>query len=274
MKVEEITVPGIDGVPVKLFEKRLSTRERTVPEAAARLRLEGALLGALGEVAGAAGAFTPRLAGVGEDERGPWLRTERVPFPTLAQRLSESAEASAHELDRAWVERAVHAAFAALAELHDARDDRGALDIVHADVSPANVAVDDTATRVVFLDLELASWRESARRDGAFRGTIAYCAPEIARGEAPTVESDLFALAATFLHVALGVPPRQGPSLAALLRVAAEEPLLDGLRVDGGDLAARGLAHGAIVRCLAHVASERPTSAREVVQLLDAGRLC
>ncbi len=193
-----------------------------------------------------------------------------IPFPTLASRLEEAALAGQPTLDIAWIERAARAAFAAFAELHDACDEHGSLDLVHADMSPANIAVDDAGTRAVVLDLDLASWRGAGTRDGAFRGTVSYCAPEIARGETPTVASDLFALAATFLHASLGRAPRHGPSLATLLAMAAEQPLLDGLALASADLTARGPAHAAIVRCLAHLPSDRPASAREVLAALNA----
>jgi serine/threonine protein kinase len=261
MKVEEVSVVGTNGSAVVVFEKRLSTRERAEPEATARLRGEAELLGALG------GRVTPALFGTGEDERGPWLRTEKVPFPTLAQRLDEAARRGAHALDTAWIERAARAAYGALAELHEAADEGGALKIVHADLSPANVAVDDAAARVVILDLDLATWRGAGVRDGAFRGTVAYAAPEIARGEAPAPASDLFAMAATFLHAITGTPPRTGPSLAALLAAAAEQPLVDAL-ANAVELAARGPAHAAILRCLAHLPHERPATARAVLALL------
>ncbi len=243
------------------YEKRLSTRERSEPEAIARLRAEADLLASLG------GRVTPRLLDSGEDERGPWLRTERVPFPTLAERLEEAARRGRSALETDWIERAVRVAYAALAELHEAADGNGALQIVHADLSPANLAVDDDAARLILLDLDLATWRGSAVRDGAFRGTGTYAAPEIARGELPTPASDLFAMAATLLHAITGSPPRSGPSLAALLGVAAEHPLLDAL-ADPVELAGRGSGHAALVRCLAHLPHERPTSAREVLQLL------
>lgn len=264
MRVEEVSIVGPDGAGVRVFEKRLSTRERGEPEATARLRLEAELLAALD------GRVTPALVGTGADERGPWLRTAKVPFPTLAQRLDEAARRGTTALDLAWIERAVRAAYAALAELHEAADERGALAIVHADLSPANVAIDDAAERVVIIDLDLAIWRGAQPRDGAFRGTVAYAAPEIARGEAPTPASDLFAMAATFLHAITGAPPRSGPSLAALLASAAERPLVDALGSAGSavELAGRGPAHAALVRCLAHLPHERPASAREVLALL------
>ena len=123
-------------------------------------------------------------------------------------------------------------------------------------------------TRAFLLDLELASWRGGSARDGAFRGTIAYVAPEVARGEPPTIASDLFALAATFLHATTGAPPREGPSLAAVLAAAAERPLLDERHIAGIGLAARGPAYAAIARCLAHLPSDRPSSAHDVLALL------
>lgn len=251
MKVEEV----VEGGAV-LVDKRLSARERSEAEAVARLRGEARLLAALG------GRVTPRLVASGEDEGGPWLRTAKLPFPTLAHRIAASSGAA---LDVEWVERAARAAFEALAELHEAHDASGHLAIVHADLSPANLAIDDAGERAVLLDLELACWREAPPRDGAFRGTVTYAAPEIARGEPPRAASDLFALAASLLHAAVGAPPRTGPSLAALLAAAAETPLLG---EQHAALAARGPGHAAIVLCLAHEPADRPASAREVATRL------
>jgi len=242
---EVITADGPGASPIRLVEKRLAARDRAEPEAIARLRDEATLLRLL------AGRVTPRLVAAGDDAHGPWLRMEKLAFPTLADRLARAS------LDPSWATRATRAAFAALADLHDARDEHGALSIVHADLSPANVAIDDSGTRAVLLDLELAAWRDGAARDGAFCGTVGYCAPEIARGETPTVASDLFALAATVLHAVTGVVPRDGPSLPAVLARAAEQPLV----------VTAALAP-VLVACLAHDAAQRPPSARAVLALL------
>ena len=263
MRLEEVRIIGIDGASVALFEKRLSSRERTEPEAVRRLRSEAELLGMLG------GRITPRLVATGDDERGPWLRTEKLPFPTLAHRLEAALTSGARSLDSSWIERALEAALGAIADLHESSDAHGPLSIVHADVSPANLALDDDGARAVFLDLELACWREApSARDGAFRGTVAYCAPETARGEVPTVAGDLFALAATFLHAMSGAAPRVGSSFAALLSTAAERPLLDdhpGLAT--GQLRLRSPVQVTLARCLAHDPRERPASAREALGL-------
>lgn len=224
------------------IEKRLSPRERGEPEAQARLRSEARLLGLL------RGSAFPRLIASGEDEHGPWHRVERIMLPTLAERIARGP------VSPAWVTGAIPAVFRAVAELHEAADATGPLDVVHGDPSPANLAIDDTGTRVVLLDLDLASWRDGhPPLDGAFRGTLHYVAPEVARGEPPTVRSDLFAFAATLMEALLGHPPRDGASFPALLLEAAERPL------------ALGDAPPALAACLAHDPADRPPSARAVV---------
>jgi serine/threonine protein kinase len=234
-------------------EKRLSSREVDEPEARARLRSEAALLARLSGL-----GVTPRLLASGEDARGPWLRTERIRLPTLAEHLARANAALPPE----WIDRAVDATFSALALLHEAADAGGPLEIAHADLSPANIAIDEDASRALLLDLDLAWWREGPLRDRAFRGTIAYVAPEVARGERPTTQSDLFALAAALLHAATGAPPRSGSSFAALLAAAAEAPL-----VLDANLAARGRGHAALFACLAHAPADRPASARVVLAM-------
>lgn len=223
------------------LEKTLSPRERGEPEARRRLISEATLLEKLGAV------VTPRLVARGTDERGPWHRIERIRIPTLAQRI-EQGPASPE-----WIARAAEATLRALAVVHEAADENGPLRVVHADPSPSNIVIDDAGARVVLLDFDLASWRDSAPPDdGAFRGTIGYVAPEVARGEKPTVRSDLFSVAASFLHALTGQRPRPGDSFPALLAMAAEEPL-----------SVPAQAPDIVRRCLAFDPDARPASAKE-----------
>ncbi len=234
--------------------KRLSSRERAEGEAVDRRRLEVRLLAALQPT-----GVVPRLVDWGEDDLGPWHRMEHVALPTLAERLEHGGPFA---ID--WIERVVPVALESLARIHEASDAAGPLAIVHGDLSPANLAIDDDGSRVVVLDFDLALWRGApARTDGAFRGTIGYAAPEVARGEPPTPRSDLFSLAAALLHAATGRSPRPTSGslpFPALLALAAEEPLLGPETVR--DLAGRGPGHTALIRCLAHDAAARPPSAR------------
>lgn len=227
---------------VTFVEKRLSTRARDDAEAVARFRAEAELLRILD------GRVTPRLVEAGDDERGPFLRMENVGMPTLAERMNAA-------VDPAWIDRAFLVSLAALAVLHE-----GEPRVIHADLSPSNIAVSDDGERVVILDLGLAFWSGAPARDGAFRGTIAYAAPEVARGEMPTERSDLFSLAASFLHAATGEHPHEERSFAAALTAVAEIPLLEERH---RALATRGPGHAALIRCLAHEPVQRPVSARE-----------
>lgn len=257
--------------------KRLSSREHAEPEAILRRRSEATLLAKL-----SSSGVAPRLVARGEDDRGPWHAMERVAIPTLAERLRRASESGAPAspagwpIGPDWIERAARVAYEALAIVHEARDEDGPLAIVHADLSPANLAIDDAAEVAILLDFDLALWRDApreARADGAFRGTIGYTAPEVARGEAPTPASDLFSLAASLLHAATGRAPRTGAGtlpFAALLAMAAEEPITGpapALERGLPALAGRGPGHAAIVRCLAHDPGQRPPSARAAAAL-------
>ncbi len=239
------------------FIKRLNERLRGDRDAMRQWRAEIAILDAL------AGRGAPRLLASGEDASGPWLQMTEVAWPTLYTHLDTLP-------DPAWVARAAQASFAALAAVHEAGDGEGSLAIVHGDVSPANVAVAADGASAALLDFGLATGRHwPTPTGGAFRGTILYAAPEIARAEPFDARADLFALAASLLHVASGVAPRGAPSLAAAIAEAAETPLASWAKRAAAPLPAATAA--ALEACIAFDASERPASAREVTRLLVEG---
>lgn len=224
--------------------KRLGSRALDHAGARRRLADEARILAALD------GRDAPRLVAYGEDERGPFVVMERVDLPTLAARSPAPS---------AFVARAAVCALAALARIHEAADARGPLAIVHADISPANLLVDDTGDRVTFIDFGLARWRESTE-EGNFRGTLAFAAPEQARGEPIDARADLFALAASLLSVASGAPPRRGDSEAALLVRAGEATIHDFALRAAAPLPAS--VASALVACVAFDPADRPRDAR------------
>lgn len=228
----------------RVLEKRLDPRLREDPIARQRLRSEGAWLARLQNT-----DAVPRLIACGEDERGPFVVMEALPttFATLADRVAGGGAFPMDPLP----------AFAALAVLHEAG-------VVHADLSPANVAVADDG-RIVLLDFGLAvripvGDDGPTDRDGAFVGTIGYAAPEIARGEGPTVASDLFSLAACLVFASTGRVPRLATTLAAAIVEAAETPI-----APPPDLPA------VVAACLAFDPGARPASARSVIAVLKPG---
>jgi serine/threonine protein kinase len=241
-----------DGEPVRAG-KRLLARFRADDEARARFFREGEILRRLD------GRGAPRLLETGEDALGPYLVMESLALPSL------SAQRFATRSDRAnWVTRASRAAMRALAAVHDADDDAGPLGVVHADLSPDNVLVADDAGSAAMVDFGLARWRDDAGPPpGAFRGTLAFVAPEVARGELADARSDLFALAASLLAAASGEPPRHGSDFAPLLAAAAEVAIDDYAARASRDLSPA--VARVLVACVRFDPADRPASAREAL---------
>ena len=197
--------------------KRLGPRALDESWMRERLVAEGRLLARLG------GHATPRLVASGEDAHGPWIVMTRIAWPPLASRAASR--------DAPWLESAATVAYDALATVH-------AADVVHADISPDNVLVSADGARAALVDfgLALAPMMPTLPR-GPFRGTLLYAAPEVARGEPFDRRADLFAMAASLLHVWSGEAPRLQATDGAMLLVAGEQ----GIEA-WAERAARGLA--------------------------------
>ncbi len=243
------------GEPVRAG-KRLHRRFLADADARALLLREGEILRRL------EGRGAPRFVESGEDALGPYLVMERLAMPSLA-----TQGATIRHRGVAWSANASRAAIRALAEVHDADDPAGPLAVVHADLSPDNVLIDDNAGVAAIVDFGLSRWRDDpGPPPGAFRGTLAYVAPEVAQGQAPDARSDLFALAVSLLATASGELPRQRSHFASQLAAAAE----DGIH----DYASRTSATfppevaGVLVACVHFDPRDRPASAREALARL------
>ena len=83
--------------------------------------------------------------------------------------------------------------------------------IVHADIKSSNVIVDVVggADHLTIIDFGLARTRTSREvaDDGLVVGTPAYMAPEVLRGEPPTVRADVYSAAIVAFELLAGAPP-------------------------------------------------------------------
>jgi eukaryotic-like serine/threonine-protein kinase len=153
-----------------------------------------------------------RVHDLGEIEGQPFISMEYVEGQTL-----ETLVQSMGHLSPSQTVAIAKQAAAGLQAIHE----RG---IVHRDLKPSNVMVDRLG-HVVLMDFGMAYHEDQARltQAGAVFGTLAYLAPEQARGKADA-RSDLYALGLLLYEMLTGRrPPGDGGSLPLALR-GREEP--------------------------------------------------
>ncbi|OWK39980.1 protein kinase domain-containing protein [Fimbriiglobus ruber] len=146
----------------------------------------------------------------------PHLVMEFVPGETLQQTIDRTGP-----LEIAEVLRIGRQLAEGLAAAH-------ATGLVHRDVKPANILIDDGATRQVKLtDFGLARATDDASitHSGTVAGTPLYMAPEQAKGGSLDHRVDLFSLGSVLYVMCTGRPPfRASTTLAVLNRVREDQP--------------------------------------------------
>ena len=107
----------------------------------------------------------------------------------------------AGRLDVAEIARIGSEVASALAVAHDAG-------IVHRDVKPGNILVDDHGSaKITDFGISHALGDVTLTSTGMVTGTPAYLAPEVARGEPTGYPADVFSLGATLYTAIEGAPP-------------------------------------------------------------------
>jgi WD40 repeat protein len=99
--------------------------------------------------------------------------------------------------------------------------------LVHRDVKPGNILLENGVQRVKITDFGLARAVDDASltQSGVIAGTPQYMSPEQARGEAVDHRSDLFSLGSVLYALCTGRPPfRASGTMAVLRRVCEETP--------------------------------------------------
>ncbi|GDX82647.1 hypothetical protein LBMAG42_44580 [Deltaproteobacteria bacterium] len=141
------------------------------------------------------------------------------------------------------------------------------LGVVHRDLKPGNVIVEDNG-RVVLLDFGLARGEDLANtvtEDGGIVGTLRYLAPEQLRGGVPEPRTDLYSLG-VMLYEALG--GRRQIDDISNLRVWAHGPPEEGRTTPLLDVPES--LSDLVLRMMNVVITRRPASAREVAEGLAA----
>jgi hypothetical protein len=143
----------------------------------------------------------------------PFLVMQYVPGRSLQARVDEDGPLGVEEMLRIGVQAA-----AGLAAAHR----QG---LVHRDVKPANILLENTVERAVLTDFGLARAIDDASltQTGILAGTPHYMSPEQALGESIDHRSDLFSLGAVLYFMATGRPPFRGASALGVLHRISQD---------------------------------------------------
>jgi serine/threonine protein kinase len=152
---------------------------------------------------------------VSEQQALPYIVMQYVPGRSLQQRLDQQGPLPLHEILRIGLQTA-----AGLAAAH-------AQGLVHRDVKPANILLENGIERVLLTDFGLARTIDEASLtcSGVIAGTPQYMAPEQARGEMVDFRSDLFSLGSVLYALCTGHSPfRAETTMGVLHRICKESP--------------------------------------------------
>ena len=168
----------------------------------------------------------PHIVGVidaGEDEGRPYIVLEYVEGETLKERIRRQgrlpvAEAVAYAIEIARALGAAHARH-----------------IVHRDVKPQNVLIDEEGSaKVTDFGIARTHEEEGLTADGRVLGTTDYVSPEQALGQPVTGQSDLYSLGIVLYEMVTGEVPFRGDNQVAVAMKHVREQLPDVQRVRPG----------------------------------------
>jgi serine/threonine protein kinase len=201
----------------------------------------------------------PNIVGVYDtvtDDEGVLIVMEYVPGHTLRDEIARGPIDPVRAIE----------VLCAVASALDHAHEHG---VVHRDVKPANVLIDDRAGQVKVADLGIATAAEHSRitNSGAVMGTASYMAPERLDGGAGDKGVDIYALAAVAFEMLSGRKAVEGGSPLEIARRVATAPPADlhELVPDAPQAAADALKRG-----LAKRPEERQGSAGELVRELSS----
>ena len=151
-----------------------------------------------------------------DDYRGlPYIVMQYIPGVSLLQRIKKSGSLNTCEVVRIGLQ---------VARGLDAAHRQG---IVHRDVKPANVILEDTIDRAMVTDFGLARVADEGTmtRTGTISGTPQYMSPEQARGEFIDARTDLFSLGSLMYTACTARPPFRAETVFGIIhRVCETEP--------------------------------------------------
>ncbi|MFI5803840.1 protein kinase [Streptomyces sp. NPDC051561] len=163
------------------------------------------------------GAFTAAVVDADPEAERPWMATQYVPGPTLAEQLHRHGPLSMGELRQLAL-----GLVEALRDIHRAG-------VIHRDLKPGNVLMASDGPRVIDFGISRAADHQTLTMTGHVMGTPPFMSPEqLSDPRTIGPSSDVFSLAALLVYAAVGRGPfdADSPYMTAY-QVVHEPPDLD-----------------------------------------------
>ncbi|MFE7551133.1 protein kinase domain-containing protein [Streptomyces gardneri] len=197
------------------------------------------------------GPGVARLVDADADAPSPWLATEYVPGPSLAEAVVRSGALPVAAV------RALGVALAtALVDVHRVK-------VLHRDLKPANVLLGAAGPKLIDFGIAQAFEATALTSTGLVIGSPGFMSPEHLVGSRAVVPaSDVFCLGAVLAFTASGQGPFHDDEMAAVIyRITRADAELSGVPEE---------LRPVVESCLRLDPAERPTAV-ELVELLDGG---
>ena len=231
-------------VAVKLLSDRYASQE----DARARFRREALAAARLSAAPNVVTVFD-----VAEHDGRPLIVMEYLEGGSVYERMRDAR--IPRETALAWLEQ--------VAVAIDRAHENG---VVHRDVKPANLLLDDEGNvHVSDFGIASTSGADALTAPGTVLGTAGYLAPEQARGEPATAASDLYALGVVAFELLTGRRPFAGdtPATEAFAHLNADVP-----RATPFDPTLPAAVDDVFQSALAKEPQARPANAQELVRRL------
>jgi serine/threonine-protein kinase len=132
--------------------------------------------------------------------------------------------------------------------------------IIYRDLKPANLMLDDRASRVMLVDFGIARIVRPTEKGVTAIGTMGYAPPELFAGKVEP-RSDLYSLGATMFHMLTGSDPQDNPLLIFdFTKNPRPRELNPGISPDMERI---------LMKTVSHKPEDRQTSALELMRVLE-----
>src|SRR3989475_8965854 len=139
--------------------------------------------------------------------------------------------------------------------------------VVHRDLKPQNIMIDQTG-RVVVMDFGIAQSKDlpGMTMTGALMGTPEYMSPEQAKGEKTDLRADIFAVGIIFYEMLIGKVPFKSDTVVETMYKRTQERAVPPIELDASiPLQANQI----IMKCLEPIPENRYQSVKEILQDLE-----